>query len=183
MFFLSQLLLVLSAYILLLALHSNSHQFLISSTNACLCWASIFLIITRSIIIIIIFIDIDSFHLDCFFSRLPSTSIQSIYSHLLYVDHCWFCWKDGVQTVNGEREAEKLCEALQSFSGWYIAFYIGVDQGRTNATREPMKVVFVELLFLISLSVKIVNLFFFKASQRSSLRRWLRCSNVTSYRL
>lgn len=28
------------------------------------------------------------------------------------------------------QRGKKLCEALQSFSGWYIAFYIGVDQGR-----------------------------------------------------
>lgn len=55
--------------------------------------------------------------------------------HLLYVDHCWFCtlrsvkWKSWVEQEERKQE-NKFCEALQSFRGWCIAFYIGVDQGR-----------------------------------------------------
>lgn len=33
-------------------------------------------------------------------------------------------------TSEREKKELKLSEALQSFSGWCIAFYIGVDQGR-----------------------------------------------------
>lgn len=69
MFLLSQLLLVLSAYILLLALHST--QFLISSANHV--YAEL-----RYLLFIFLLCLLVAFY------------IQSIYlyTHLLYVDHC-----------------------------------------------------------------------------------------------
>lgn len=96
MFLLSQLLLVLSAYILLLAL--NSTQFLISSANPCLCWAPIFIIYS---------------------STLPSRCLLHpidiyLYAHLLYVDHCWFC------SLDGKRVSERVSEMKKKEIMWSV---------------------------------------------------------------
>lgn len=146
MFLLLQLLLVLSAYILLLALDST--QFLISSANSCLCWAPILLFILLLCLLVAFY-------------------IQSIYlyTHLLYVDHCWFCSLDGnweQRRVSEREENKKKIMWSVTIIFWMVYCILHWRRSRTPS-REAMKVVcwkirIAELLFLISLSVKIINL-------------------------
>lgn len=77
---------------------------------------------------------ISSFAIFIYLPRSPFTSNR--YIHLLYVDHCLILYFVLARRSSSAPEPkggdEKLCEALQSFSGWCIAFYIGVDQGRSR---------------------------------------------------
>ena len=55
----------------------------------------------------------------------------------IYVDHCWFWTQKSIWRVNEKKL--KPSEALQSFSGWYIVFYIDVDQGCCSHKRQKLK--------------------------------------------